>query len=245
MEESITAYQGKNFSVTLQSYLGSANYGWCLTSMPAGVILVGQSNESANGLSLVNQVFYFIAIDEPKKQSVELEFGLCCLTQNPSKLNPFKFEEKIKITVNIIPSNGQDGRSFVKYSENSAIYSPNNMDLMAALKYGYPPTLKYGYPCDQSDCANLKYGYPCNQNDMAALKYGYPCDQNDCANLKYGYPCSQNDMAALKYGYPCDQNDCANLKYGYPCSQNDMAALKYGYPPALKYGYPCDKGECE
>lgn len=220
MEESITAYQGKNFSVTLQSHLGSTNYGWCLISMPAEIILVGQSNESTNGLSLVNQVFYFIAVSASKEKSVELEFGLCCLTQVSSKLNPFKFVERVKVMVNLVPSNDQDSRKFVKYSENAATYSPtNNIDLMAALKYGYPPALKYGYPCDQNDMALMKYGYP------PALKYGYPCDMGDCATVKYGYPPA--------------------LKYGYPCGQDDAVLMKYGYPPALKYGYPCDQSDCE
>ena len=220
MEESITAYQGKSFSVTLQSYLGSTNYGWCLISMPAEVILAGQSNESANGLSLVNQVFYFIAVDVPKKQPVELEFGLCCLTQQVSELNPFKYEERVKIAVNIVPSNDDDatnGRSFVKYSENAATYSPNNnLDLVAALKYGYP-TLKYGYP-------TIMYGYP-------TLKYGYPPSQDDCSAEKYGYPVGD------KYGYPCSQNDCSSEKYGYPIGH------KYGYPSGYRYGYPCDQNE--
>lgn len=252
MGESITAYQGKSFSVTLQSHLGSTNYGWCLISMPAEVILVGQSNDPVNGFSLVNQVFYFIAVGESKKQSVELDFGLCCLTQS----SPFTYEERVKVAVNIIPANDTNGRKFVKYSENAASYSPtHNLDLMAvlkygypcgqndmaALKYGYPPVLKYGYPCGQDDCATVKYGYP------PVLKYGYPCGQDDCATvkygyppvLKYGYPCGQDDMAALKYGYP------PVLKYGYPCGQDDMTAVKYGYPPVLKYGYPCDQCDCE
>lgn len=195
MEESITAYQGKFFSVTLQSQLGSTNYGWCLTSMPAEVILAGQINDPVNNLpegyvgGLVNQMFYFIAVAAPKKQPVELEFGLCCLTQSPSEVTPFKYEEQIKVAVTIVPSNDLSERKFVRYSENAALYSPGSNPDLASLLYGYPPVLKYGYPCSTNDCATLKYGYP------PILKYGYP------PVLKYGYP------PVLKYGYPCCQNE--------------------------------------
>lgn len=210
MEESITAYQGKFFSVTLQSQLGSTNYGWCLTSMPKEVILVGQINEPANNLpqgyvgGLVNQMFYFIAITAPKKQPIELEFGLCCLTQSPSEVTPFKYEEQVKVAVTVVPSNELSEHKFVKYSENAAVYSPESNPDLASLLYGYPPILKYGYPCSSAnDCATLKYGYPCSMNDCATLKYGYP------PLFKYGYP------PVVKYGYP------PILKYGYPCCQDE------------------------
>ncbi|MDD4417717.1 MAG: hypothetical protein PHH81_02675 [Bacteroides graminisolvens] len=237
MEESISAYEGKSFNVTLQSYLGSTNYGWCLISLPKGIILAGQANEPAfqDGTrnALVNQIFYFIAT-EATQEKTEIDFGLCCLTQNPSELNPFKYEEMVTVFVNVIPANKLEGSKFVQYSGNAAMYSPGGgSDLITALKYGYPCNLesgvglKYGYPCSV-DAAAYKYGYPCSQ-DAAAYKYGYPCAQENAVADKYGYPCSQ-DTTLLKYGYPCAQNDAALLKYGYPCSQDTTPVVKYGYP---------------
>lgn len=236
MEESITAYQGKCFCVNLESHLGSTNYGWCLLSMPAGVILAGQANEPIDGMSLVNQKFFFIPTETPDKQPMEIEFGLCCLTQVSSKLNPFKYEEKVIVHVNIVPSNELEGRQFVRYTENEAHYSSNNSDLLSALKYGYPPLLKYGYP------PVLKYGYPCQENECVGEKYGFP------PVLKYGYPsCCEDECVAHKYGYPpvVKYGYPPVLKYGYPCQENECAGDKYGYPPILKYGYPsCREDDC-
>lgn len=223
MEESISAYEGKSFNVTLQSYLGSTNYGWCLISLPKGIILAGQANEPAfqDGTrnALVNQIFYFIAT-EATQEKTEIDFGLCCLTQNPSELNPFKYEEMVTVFVNVIPANKLEGSKFVQYSGNAAMYSPSGgSDLITALKYGYPCNLESG--------VGLKYGYPCSV-DAAAYKYGYPCSQ-DAAAYKYGYPCAQENAVADKYGYPCSQ-DATLLKYGYPCSQDTTPVVKYGYP---------------
>lgn len=223
MEESISAYEGKSFNVTLQSYLGSTNYGWCLISLPKGIILAGQANEPAfqDGTrnALVNQIFYFIAT-EATQEKTEIDFGLCCLTQNPSELNPFKYEEMVTVFVNVIPANKLEGSKFVQYSGNAAMYSPGGgSDLITALKYGYPCNLESG--------VGLKYGYPCSV-DAAAYKYGYPCSQ-DAAAYKYGYPCAQENAVADKYGYPCSQ-DATLLKYGYPCSQDTTPVVKYGYP---------------
>ncbi|WP_321480247.1 hypothetical protein [uncultured Bacteroides sp.] len=222
MKESITAYQGKSFHVTLQSYLGSTNYGWCLLSLPKGIILAGQANEpvSDNGRMSVmtNQMFFFIPTESSQKQ-VEIDFGLCRLNQEASELNPFKYEEKVTVMVSVVPANTVEGSKFVKYTDNAATYSPaTGHDLMAALKYGYP--------CDLEANVGLKYGYPCAQTNYL---YGYPCSQDSLgANLKYGYPCSQS---VYLYGYPCNQDNLgANVKYGYPCGQTDTPVLKYGYP---------------
>nr|WP_320058139.1 hypothetical protein [uncultured Bacteroides sp.] len=227
MEESITAYQGKSFNVTLQSYLGSTNYGWCLISLPKGIILAGQINEPVDCCgrsSLVNQIFFFIATEASQSQ-LELDFGLCCLTQNPSAVTPFKYEEKVTVFVNVVPANTIEGSKFVKYSDNAAIYSPSTgNDLMAALKYGYP--------CNLEANVGLKYGYPCSQDASTLMKYGYPCGQEAAGTvLKYGYPCGQEAAGVvLKYGYPCAQDAGTLVKYGYPCDQANIAAFKYGYP---------------
>lgn len=210
MENSIKAYQGKSFSVTLQSMIGSTNYGWCLMSLPACVVLAGQSNDPvAPGIAPVNQVFYFLVSGTPSKEDkVELDFGLFCLSN--AKSGP---EESVTVTVEILEEEEAVESSFVKYSENTAFYAPDQVqqDLQA--------NLMYGYPCSGDECASLKYGYP----SIPAYKYGYPCSNNECASLKYGYP-------------SCD-TECANLKYGYP------SVVKYGYPlmPVVKYGYPSCK----
>ena len=234
MENSIKAYQGKSFCVTLQSMIGSTNYGWCLTSLPSCFVLAGQvNNPTAPGIAPVNQVFYFLTVGEPEVgQSANLCFGLYNLSHVSY---PFEPEEMVEIAVQVIPCDGAVGSPFVKYSENTAFYNGPDSNLCA--------DLMYGYPCSAS--ANLKYGYPgCGGEGNPVVKYGYPgCEPTPV--LKYGYPCAVNNVN-LKYGYPCVVN--ANYKYGYPgCFKDEKIVVKYGYPcevvAAFKYGYPGCAGE--
>jgi hypothetical protein len=207
--KTIVAFQGKSFKVSLQSMLGSTNYGWCLASMPQGVVFAGlEIVPTTQGIGPVNQVFYFGTVDVPENPDVILLFKLLCLSDYSKPAS-----DEIEINVQLLPYNkdNADSNSFVQYSENSAVYN-------SQMPYGFVlsnPVLKYGYPC----------------GDTEAVKYGYPCASD--TNLKYGYPCGVDSV--LKYGYPCA--DDANLKYGYPCGVE--ATLKYGYPCTnAKYGYP-------
>lgn len=198
--QAIRAYQGQMFKVTLESQLGSTNYGWCLESLPEGVVLVSQEDLPIPGRFCgVHQVFYFIPISGDKME-VELNFVLLCLSD---PLRQYESSKKVKINVIVIPANeNTDAEQFVQYSENAAFYGNNAgfVDPAAGscactnVKYGFPLILKYGYPTD-----------PC-------VKYGYPADP--C--VAYGYPAD----SCVKYGYP--ENPC--VKYGYP------ACEKYGYP---------------
>ncbi len=231
-EKTIIAYEGKFFTVTLQSMLGSTNYGWCLASLPDGIVLAGIDNQPMHtGISPVNQNFYFGVAAISGDVNVVIKFKLCCLSDFK------KVPEEVSINVQLVPANvnsdnaNSDNASFVKYSENSAVYNtqpPYGYVLSQAdLMYGYPCNVKYGYPgCDD---INLKYGYPScgfTSSEYPVVKYGYPCGA--LAILKYGVPCGS--QISLKYGYPCFDNP--TLKYGYPCGLLD------DYPPLLKYGYP-------
>lgn len=211
MEQEFAVLQGKTFTVELQSMFGSTNYGWCVSSMPEGVILVGAENQPAvYGRAPVIQRFYFGAVsgDDP---NLEIKFVLTCLTDLT------KVENEYTAKVRIIPG---DSEEFVSFSENAA---------KAAIPYGFvyggDSVVKYGYPFGAED-TNLKYGYPCGVQD-ANLKYGYPCSMEN-AGVVYGYRCSAEDVN-LKYGYSCGVQD-ANLKYGYPCMELTKDARPYGYP---------------
>lgn len=150
--ETIIAYEGKSFTVTLQSMLGSTLYGWCLKSMPEGVVLTGTDIQPlTTGMQIkpVNQLFNF-AVSEVKEQfEVELEFILCSL------INVKEVADSVKIKVSLVPADEAQDK-FVEYSENGATYN-------SIIPYGV----------FNSEC-NEKYGYPCGAND-AAMKYGYPC----------------------------------------------------------------------
>ena len=261
-EKSIIAYQGKIFTVTLQSMLGSTNYGWCLASLPEGILLVDKLDTPTRpGIAPVNQTFYFGVASIGEEKDVILSFKEICLSDFS------KIGKLLNVDVKLLPDNNEpnDSSSFVKYSENAAIYN-------SQMPYGFVlnsaadsdvctsayPYVKYGYPCSDNSSSVLKYGYPCSDNSIGILKYGYPCSDNSSSNLKYGYPCSDNSIGILKYGYPCSDDNTV-LKYGFPnCNTNQL----YGYPmassssddcsctkavrplygyPVLKYGYP---GSC-
>ena len=242
MNKEYVVLEGKVFAVELLSKFGSTNYGWCISSLPEGIIMMGTENiHIGEGRSITRLQRFYFGVVSSKEIQVDINFTMNCWSDLT------KVAEEFTAKVRIVPSNSSD---FVSYSENTAntaipyglVYTSDNIQ-DANVKYGYvcgmqDANLKYGYPCGVQD-ANLKYGYPCSMQD-ANLKYGYPCSMQD-ANLKYGYPCGVQD-ANLKYGYPCGVQD-ANLKYGYPCGVQD-ANLKYGYPCGvqdanLKYGYPC------
>lgn len=204
MGNSIKAYQGLSFSVTLQSMIGSTNYGWCLTSLPSCLVLIGQVNQpTVKGIGPVNQVFYFMTVGMPESgNTVSLSFGMFNLSHVSY---PFKAEKTVDIQVEITPCNADNSISsdspFVKYSENAAFCGDSSQEMLAALKYGYPVVFKYGYPmdddcCGTDCCASLKYGYP-----ISAYKYGYP------VFFKYGYPMGDEC---------CDDGCCTSLKYGFP-----------------------------
>ena len=197
MSQSIVVSQGATFVVELQSMLGSSNYGWCLSSLPKGVILIGAEAvklPSPHPIGPVNQKFYFGAYS--CDQTLTLEFVMTA----PSRLEDIK--DTYTVDVQIVPA---DKQQFVPYSENAAA------------------NVKYGYACaDQEQMPVVKYGYPCaDPNQMPVVKYGYPCaDSNQVPVMKYGYPCGYHDAAGQvdqpflrNSGTPTDQpflrNSCA------------------------------------
>lgn len=187
MSQSILVLQGKSFIVELQSMYGSSNYGWCLSSMPKGIVLLGIENVSMENKTIigpVKQTFYFAAVSAEEK--VTLKFDLI------SAACPTDVKAAYSAEVQIIPANSED---FVQYSDNANV--------------------KYGYCCgvNEETKAAIPYGVVYSQNPAAnnncpsipgfpvypLVAYGFGCNEN--TNLKYGYPCGVND-AVLKYGYP-------------------------------------------
>jgi hypothetical protein len=264
-KRTITAYQGRLFTVTLKSGFGSTNIGWCLTGLPSGIALLSEENirlSSRIGGS-VNQVFYFVAIaikdvkDVKDVKKVRLEFSL--ITHLPT-IGEQQVVGTVSVDVEVYPydETSDIGKTrFVDYSENGALVgaaSGEDSDCTRVLKYGYPPFLKYGYPVEDAPLSQMvrPYGYP----DGAAAPCPLVTDSDGSARYKYGYPVN----TAFKYGYPPIEPPCplvteadgsARYKYGYAAN----AGVKYGYPapnaPAacdivqddcgcsvVKYGYP-------
>ena len=197
MEQEFVVLQSRTFTVALQSMLGSTNYGWCVSSMPQGIVLLGTENESSLRMGPVIQKFYFQAVSG-EQPDVEIKFILASLTDLT------KVENEYILKVRIVPC---DSEEFVNFSENAA-----NAAMPYGFVYGGEAVMKYGFPSGAQD-TNLKYGYPCGVQDTN-LKYGYPCGVQD-ANLKYGYPCGVQD-ANLKYGYPCMEWTKDARPYGFP-----------------------------
>ncbi len=257
MQKEYVVLEGKIFVVELLSYMGSTNYGWCISKLPQQIIVMATENVPVGGKysATLLQRFYFGAL-ATEEEKVDISFTLNSWSDLDDVVDNFT------ANVKIIKSDSED---FASYSENAVkiampygFVRPDDGTQNSCQDYGLPCIghqdfnhliVAYGVPLGQDfknlnmacepiymgQNANLKYGYPCGVQD-ASLKYGYPCGVQD-ASLKYGYPCGVQE-ASLKYGYPCGVQE-ANLKYGYPCS-----VQKYGYPcgvqeASLKYGYPC------
>ena len=249
MEQNYVALQGKTFVVELQSMRGSTGYGWCLSTLPEEVILIGtDETPAAPGIAPLIQKFYF-GVVSAQQINIEIKFILAA----PWKLG--EAADTYTAKVRIVPSNSGNFAAYGEnvntpfFNANTPFFHANTPFFNVNTPFFHDASANtvhaYGYPCGAQDTAAFKYGYPCGAQDTAALKYGYPCGVQDTATLKYGYPCGAQDTATLKYGYPCGVQDTAAVKYGYPCGVQDTAALKYGYPcgaqdtAALKYGYPC------
>ncbi len=179
-KQAINVNRGEIFSVTLQSMIGSTNYGWCMTSMPKGISLFAQCNEPASsGIGPVNQIFHFLAIIPAK--DMKIEFKLLCLSE------PDKVEKELSINVFISNTDKVRGLGdFVRYSENSAIYEGPSKKWSPSMVIAYAAPYPQGYGDCCNDNCNTLYGYP------PIEKYGYPP-----VEFKYGYP-----PTTVKYGYP-------------------------------------------
>lgn len=227
MQNEYVVLEGKIFVVELLSYLGSTNYGWCISKLPEEIIVMGTENVSVGGNynTTLLQRFYFGVVSK-EEQDVDISFTL----RNWSNLDEIadNFTAKVKIRKS-------DSEEFASYSEKAA-----------------KVIMPYGLMCPDSGVQNSRqdYGLPYGGMNFNPLHvaYGVPCGFNlqngntgyastymgQEANLKYGYPCSMQ-TANLKYGYPFGMQEVnlmqdANLKYGYPCMESTNEARIYSVP---------------
>lgn len=212
MEQNIVALQGKVFTVDIQSMIGSTNYGWCLTSLPTEIILLGTDNIASNGVGPVTQRFYFGVVSSAAV-NVDIHFALTCWSDLTKVADTFTAH------VSIISG---ESVNFTPYSEN------------AVSLYGYPcgeaANMKYGYPC--SEAANMKYGYPCDQAETAKAIMPYGVFNSDTAA---GAPFYKNSAAV---NTPFYANNAAVGTPFYRSSAALNTPFYSGNPPAVAYGYP-------
>lgn len=227
MNQNIVVLQGKRFVVELPSMYGSTEYGWCLSSMPKELILLGTEHINASSepvIGPVKQIFYFGAVSAAEK--VGLEFVLT------SAMRLSDVRDSYSAEVHIIPDQAKE---FVPYSENANV--------------------KYGYACGAEEVSKASMPYGMIYNENANLKYGYPCGVEEASKAMIPYGVVYNsENANLKYGYPCGVKD-ATLMYGYPCAMDtpffrngntgmtNTPFFRDGDPggrdAVIKYGYPC------
>lgn len=119
MNEKLEVYEGKVFSVVLQSMLGSTPYGWCLKSLPEGIILMGCENVPAvpgREMGPLNQMFYLASYNAPGQQTLEIEF-ICT-----SMINVKDVKDTVKIELLVVLPADEKEEPAVEYSENRAAY---------------------------------------------------------------------------------------------------------------------------
>ncbi|MDE5910473.1 MAG: hypothetical protein K2H52_17355 [Lachnospiraceae bacterium] len=213
MGQKMVVLEGKTFSIELQSMLGSSGYGWCLSGLPKGIILLGEDRIATGpAVSSTLQKFYF-GVSSAEEAEGELTFAMACTFE------PTRVEREYKVALSIIPSNSDE---FVSYSENAnelygfAGNQANACNTMnSAIPYGvlppwerapkFPLVTAYGLPQPTISC--MDYGYPCGVQD-AWVDYTNNGGAQD-AGMKYGYFCGVQD-AVMKYGYPCGMQSVIN-----------------------------------
>ena len=204
MNKEYVVLEGKIFVVELLSYMGSTNYGWCISKLPEQIIVMGTDNVPVGGnySATVLQRFYFGALST-EEEKADISFTL----NNWSNLDDVA--DEFTANVKIIKS---DSEEFASYSENA---------VKVAMPYGLVRSdigvqnscQDYGLPYGKLSGINpslVAYGVPCGFN----LQNCNTAYEGQGANFKYGYPCDMQ-AANFKYGYPCDMQE-ANCKYGYP-----------------------------
>lgn len=195
MEQSLVVLQGKVFTVDIQSMFGSTNYGWCVTSLPSGVILMAAENiKSSNGIGPVTQRFYFGTVSS-EVINVDIQFALVCWSDLTQSADTYT------VHVRIVPS---DSGNYTPYCENAN----------AACE---TPSLKYGYPCEQMSIGNaaMPYGVIYNGTNVGAstpmfgtnVPLNMPAFKN---NMVVNTPMFGSSVPVVEYGFP------PVVKYGFP-----------------------------
>lgn len=160
MTQSIVVSQGKNFTVELQSMHGSSAYGWCLSILPKGIILLGTDIYKATSpypIGPVIQKFYFAAVSG--NPVLTLEFVLT------AAFRPEDIKDIYTVEVQIVPENPQQ---FVPYDASAQVNKPflRNSDMAVnkpflndadAMKTAMPYGMVY---VDDAAAGLFKYGFP-------------------------------------------------------------------------------------
>lgn len=220
MEQNLVVLQGKVFTVDIQSMFGSTNYGWCLTSLPSGIVLMAAENITS-GMGPVTQRFYFGAVSS-EVINVDIQFSLICWSDFTQTV------DSCTVHVRIIPS---DSVNYTPYSEN------------ANASYGCScnetPSLKYGFPCEQVSIGNaaMPYGVMYNGSNVGAST---PIFANNVGastpifgnNVGTNTPIFANNVGT---NTPIFKNSAVG---NTPIFGSSVPAVAYGYPPVLKYGFP-------
>jgi hypothetical protein len=244
---------GESFEVVLYAQTGSTGYGWHLSAMPKGVVLLGMTEAAVPPVrpgSQNRQTFTFVAT---QKTQGTLSFEL---------LRPW------------IPTEPADTRNFA-LTVTSAPNLQADIEKLAgqrrfaanpSFRSHLPPAVPYGFP-DPTHAGTVKtphgpvwplYGFPVDQ--LAAGQHHVLESSTNCM-VKYGFPGgvgADADTCLLKYGFPVGAEQ-VGLMYGFPrneagCSapvtvqeNPDNCVVKYGFPHGiaadpkdcvLKYGFP-------
>ncbi|MCM1273254.1 MAG: hypothetical protein NC220_06545 [Clostridium sp.] len=171
MQNEYVVLEGKIFVVELLSYLGSTNYGWCISKLPEEIIVMGTENVSVGGNynTTLLQRFYFGVVSK-EEQNVDISFTL----RDWSNLNEVAddFTAKVKICKS-------DSAEFASYSGKMAkvimpygLVCPDNCVQNSCQDYGLPYD-----NCSNFDCVLTAYGVPdntCLDFDNIRTAYGVP-----------------------------------------------------------------------
>jgi hypothetical protein len=260
----VKAAIGESFDIHLQSMQGSTGYGWYLSGLPEGVVLLGVTTSSIYSQPIVGptrQTFTFVGLTTIESN---LEFRL---------LAPWKPTEPAdrKVFALYIGKEQADELEAEMGSAKFVSRSAYTVNMPAVMPYGFPdePSLRkhgivfplYGFPTtggepkvnviESIENCVLKYGVPGGISDAehCTLKYGFPVNLEQEAKdvlIAYGFPPTggggpvvttmQSDMSSSEWKMDnADESNCV-VKYGTPGGIATNSA-----DCTLKYGFPVQK----
>lgn len=144
--------QGEVFSIELQSMVASTGFGWCLSGLPEGIVLVGTDcAPAAVGIGPAIQKFCFWNASAPEETEVKIDFILVNLIKMEETAQKHSVSVKIKKRSPEEPSNEDEACG-------NSILPQNGIDpaLLIRQMYGVqfnplntgcpPMIMAYGYP---------------------------------------------------------------------------------------------------
>jgi len=235
----VTTTVGKPFDITLTTQTGSTGFGWYLSGIPVGLVLLGLKVEPVVPPPAIGSTRYLFTFTAVSKGKFALEFSLLQVWE------PTDLYEKLEYTV-VVSDKVKAGLG-ARMGDDKFVAFASHMEHAGPLPpYGFPPGDLKG----MEGTVHMLYGFPpermvnvIEDAERCVVMYGTPwgiAKSLEHCNLKYGFPIGvkKEDLenVIVKYGFPnkviMDKKNCV-VKYGTPggiALDKKNCVMPYGFP---------------